>query len=262
MKTTSTSRRFAATLAVLTVATLYGVNAANVNAAPILAVDFQNSNNVSNPPGAVLETGFVNFDNTHSTGGGNASATYGSINVAMSGMDTLIDGLFNRGPGMVDAGSMTYADLYNDFAFKNGDAFGGGSPQSMTLTLSGAGIAANTAYDLTFYSYDDLATQGSHSVTYAAAAGTVGSAGPLAYVSGATPTSNGQYASTGTFTSNGAGVLTVSMTDAYSGATQSTGIRLNAFELSSVNVVPEPSTAVLAALGLLGLMGTRRRRRK
>ncbi len=150
--------------------------------AALLSVDFQNSNNIGDPPGAVLESGFMNFDNTHVTGGGNASATYGDITVELSGMDlSLFDGLFNRDPAIVDVGSLTYADLYNEFAFNNNA--GNDGPASMTLKLSGAGIAANQQYLLTFYSYDNHPTQGSHSVDYTGISGTVGSAGPLTYTS-------------------------------------------------------------------------------
>ncbi len=81
----------------------------------------------------------------------------------------LLDGVFGR-KHVADGGEFTDADLYNDFVFKNGI-----SSESLTLTLSGPGIAANTKYELTFYSYDSDSTQGSHSVDYKGNTGTTGS---------------------------------------------------------------------------------------
>ncbi len=189
-----------------------------------LAVDFQNSNGVSIE--GITQSGFVAFDNTHATGAGTASATYstdaGEVTVELAGLDGLLDGLFNRG-GVSNGGDLTFADIYNDFAFKNG-----GSPQSLTLTLSGAGISANTDYDLTLYSLDPLATQGSHSVAFTGAA-----IRPLQYDASILPTMDHQYSTTGTFSSDGTGVLTIEMVDTYTDATESTGIRLNAFVIGN-----------------------------
>jgi len=71
------------------------------------------------------------------------------------------------------------------------------------------------------------------------------------------PTTDGQYATTGTFTPAATGALTVNLDDSWTGQSESTGIRLNAFELAEV---PEPSTFALATFGLLGLLGFGRRR--
>ena len=193
---------------------------APVTQAQILSVDFQNSNGVSVP--GVTPPGFVAFDNTHATGGSGATA-YGQFNVALTGMEPALDGLFNRG-GVTNGGSLTLADVYNDFAFNND-----GTPSSLTLTLAGSGIRPNTNYDLTFYSYDDLGTAAAHSVAYTGTAGTSGSAGPLAYTTGVDPTTDGQYASTGTFTANVSGVLTINMVDTNPGGND--GIRFNALQI-------------------------------
>ena len=101
-----------------------------------------------------------------------------------------------------------------------------------------------------------------HSVAYTGISGTGGSAGPIGYANGTDPSTNAEYSATGTFTSNGLGVLTIDMNDTFN-TNQNDGIRLNAFELSSVNATPapEPNTFVLAALSLLSL-GMRRRRRR
>jgi hypothetical protein len=197
-------------------------------AGALLRVDFQNSGNQKIP--AATQSGFKAFDNSHVTGNGTASATYatavGNVTVALAGMDAQLNGLFNRDPGITNTASMTLASLYNDFAFINGS-----SGQSLTLTLSGPGIEANTDYTMTFYSYDDLESQGSHSVTFAGVGDTSGSAGPLQYRGGATPTRNSQYAVTGTFTSDDAGTLTIRMTDQFLTVPEATGIRLNGFEI-------------------------------
>ena len=193
---------------------------AGVTRAQILSVDFENSDGVSVP--AATQPGFVAFDNTHAAGGSGATS-YGQFNVALTGMDTLLEGLFNRG-GVTNGGSLTVADVYNDFAFNNF-----GTPSGMTLTLAGSGIRPNTDYDLTFYSYDDLGTAAAHSVSYTGTSGTVGSAGPLAYTTGVDPTTDGQYAATGTFTSNASGVLTIDMVDTNPGGND--GIRFNALQV-------------------------------
>lgn len=118
--------------------------------------------------------------------------------------------------------------------------FGDGS--TMTLAISGAGIAADTNYDLTFYSYDDAGSTNSHRVDYTGTSGTVGFAGPTKYTVGSDPTTDGQYSTAGTFSSDGSGVLTVSMKDLISGGGD--GIRLNAFELDASASEPISPIAV------------------
>ena len=167
----------------------------------------------------------------------------------------VIEGFFNR-TDLDNSGSLTAADLYEDFVFANGTLGGGGSPLSMTLTLSGAGISASTSYNLTFFSYDSVSSAGSHTVSFNGASGTSGSAPDILWTGGSNPTTDGQYATTGTFTSDGTGVLTIDLEDNWIGATDSTGIRLNGFELDAI---PEPSAAALLALSGLALL---RRRRK
>ncbi len=185
-----------------------------------MKVDFQHTTTTGAPE---TQVGFYDYNQDDA-----GSATYptvaGPVTVALSGQDTLLGGCFNRG-GVVNGGSLTYAGVYKDFAFKNGT-----SPRSLTLTLSGAGILPRERYALTFYSYDDDAAGGSHSVSFAGASDTTGSAGPLAYTGGVDPTSNTAYAVTGYFKSDSSGHLTVVATDTFSGS-GSTGIRLNAFEI-------------------------------
>ena len=191
--------------------------------AALLGVDFQNSNGVS--VAGVTQAGFVAFDNTHSTGTG-GTATYGSFNVTVSGLDALngtIEGLFNRG-GVANGGALTFADIYNDFAFNNSNA-------PITLQLTGAGITPNTRYNLTFYSFDNLTSEpNTHMVSFTGTAGTTGSPALINTTPASDPTTNGQYASTGTFTSNAAGVLTVQARNV-GPIVANWGPRLNAFEI-------------------------------
>ncbi len=85
--------------------------------------------------------------------------------------------------------------------------------------------------------------------------GTVGVAGPIVYPVGA-PTSLDSFSATGTFTSDGSGVLTIELTDTITAGADNPEPRLNGFQLS---VVPEPSTSALLGLGGLALILRRRK---
>jgi len=210
----------------------------NAVAYGFLAVDFQNGNNVAVT--SLTQPGFLPFDNTRITGPGTASATYltsaGNVTIDLAGLATMLDGFYNRG-GVSNGGDLTFADIYNDFAFKNG-----ASPQSLTLTVSGSGISPNTEYDLTFYSLDPLTSQGKHSVVYT---GTDGTSGAVDLQYGMShPTTDQGYATTGTFTSNDTGVLTIEMVDTFSGDMGDTGIRLNGIVLGQAGAGIKNDSAV------------------
>lgn len=223
-----------------------------ISAQTLLSVDYQNTS-VGGAP--VTQSGFEAFDDSDA-GSALYSTVAGDVTVTMTGLDGAIGGHFNRG-GVTNGGGLAFADVYNDFAFKNGGAAGSGSPQSMTLTFSGAGISASTSYSLTFFSYDSVSSGGSHTVSFNGASGSSGSAPDLLWTGGSNPTTDGQYATTGTFTSDGSGVLTIDLSDSWTGATDTTGIRLNAFEL---DVIPEPSSGILLGLGGLAMLMRRRRK--
>ena len=186
---------------------------------------------------------------TDFTGVASSSDTIGDYDFSLGTV-----AFFNRN-NMDDAGSLTTATLYEDFAYINGGGGGSGSPKSTSLVLSGAGIAENTAYQLTFYSFDPVGSAGTHTVSFSGSAGTTGSAANIVWTGSTNPTTDGQYATTGTFTSDGSGVLTVTVSDSWTGATDVTGLRLNGFVLD----VPEPGSLALLGLGGL-LIGARRRR--
>lgn len=154
-----------------------------LHAADLLSVDF---NGASSP----TQAGFAGQSATtftHPTAAGN-------LTVTISGQQ-----------GNFDHPSTTGAntDFYRDFFFKNGGA--------MTLTLSGPAISANTDYGLTFWSYYGAEAR---NTSFSATAGTTGGTiGPIA-ASNAAPTGLGdaRYTATGTFTSDGSRVLTISIT--------------------------------------------------
>jgi ferric-dicitrate binding protein FerR (iron transport regulator) len=211
----------------------------NAIAYGFLAVDFQNGNNVDVT--SLTQPGFLPFDNTRKTGAGTARATYqtsaGDVTVGLAGLDSMLDGFYNRG-GVSNGGELTFADIYNDFAFKNGS-----SPQSLTLTVSGSGISPNTEYDLTFYALDSLTSQGKHSVVYTGTAGTSGAV-DLQYDTSLYTTTDQGYATTGTFTSNDTGVLTIEMVDTFAGDMGDTGIRLNGIVLGQAGAGIKNDSAV------------------
>ena len=194
-----------------------------------LKVDFQNTTTTGAPK---TQSGFVDFDEKDA-----GSATYltlagKEVRVTLSGLDSALGGFYNRG-GVTNSGNLAFADIYNDFAFKNGT-----SPQSISLTLSGPAILPRERYTLTFYSYDDYSKGGNHSVIFAGTSGTIGSAGPLAWIGGVDPTSNTAYTVSGVFKASASGTVTVSLTDTFSGATDTTGIRLNAIEIKAEPLLP------------------------
>lgn len=227
----NTMNRSASTIAaVIAIVVLSNATPARAVLTNLVSVDFNNS---SSP----TEAGFV--------GQSAASATYDTF-LGVSSLTATISsfqGNFDRG---VPATHTTNTDLYRDFYFDNGT--------TLILTLSGSAIEANTDYEMTFYAFDE---DQNSSVSFDGTSGTVGSAGPIVSTADADITSLGQFADTGTFTSDNAGVLTITTGNG-------SRPRINAFEIS-VDVVqptPEPSTLILAALGLVGLMGTRRRRNR
>ncbi len=184
--------------------------------AAILSVDFGSS---------IVESGFVEQSSSSVT----HSSTLGDITITSSGS------FFNRGAGG------TNPDLYRDFTFANNSS-------TVTLTLSGVGISANTSYVIKFWSYDSNSI--ANTVGYTGVNGTTGSIAPFTS-NGAAPASLDDYSGTGTFTSDGDGVLTIEATA--SAFNNSNGPRVNGLQ-----IIPEPTTALLGALGLLALLRRRR----
>lgn len=184
--------------------------------AAVLSIDFGTGTSPVEPGFTAQTTGTAT---TYST-------SFGDISVASTG------NFFNRSAG----GTYTSAALYGDFNFINS------TTSAMTITLAGPGIAANTAYDLRFYSYDSQHGSGGGTVTYTGVSGTGGSTS-INY-SNAFVNDN---ASTATFTANGSGEIVIDVTGTNEGP------RVNGLE-----VIPEPSVALLGGIGLLALLRRRR----
>ena len=210
-----------------------GMGSAGASAAPFLSVDF-------GPSRSTTQTGFLLFDQ-HNVSGRTYSTSEGDIFVNVLGEQPAgEDGYFDRAP-IADNGPFTFGDLYRDFAFNNNEKL-------MDFTLTG--LSVNTAYSVTWFSYDD---GGSHSVSFAGISGSSGSVGPLNYTGGVVPITNYDPNNAGTalFTTDGSGGLTVRATD--------TGdLRVNGFQIEVIPV-PEPSSAALILLGMVTAAVRRRR---
>lgn len=200
---------------------LYLAMASTVAHGALLSIDV---NGGSSP----TESGFIGQNSsgvTHST-------IVGDITVSYAGQQ----GAFDRG----DQGQPN-PDLYRDFIFDNAG--------SITLTLSGPGISANTQYVMSFWFYDS-GEGGGRNTSVAGTSGTTGpSLGPFDPGTAPTGLADPDNVGTGTFTSDGSGNLTFIFTSSNNRTV------LNAFE---IDTVPEPSTLTLLGLGALGLLLRRR----
>jgi len=220
--------------------------------APLLGVDF----GTSTP--SPVETGFQGFG--ASTGGstGPLTATYTGLDTAQSSGSvalTLATGNTLAGTGtltardrtgnstLVDQGSFTYAELYRDVINSNNSA----------LSLGLSGLNPNTTYTVKFFIYDDLATK---TITFtdftSGAAGTSGSVSFAAGYQFSSSTSNDQFATLLTVTSDIAGKLV------FRSSTSSSPAQIGGM---LIQVAPEPTSLGLSALGLVAL-GRRRIKRQ
>lgn len=246
--------------------------APNLGAVTILAIDFDNADNLAD---ADTETGFNVFLVSGADVAGVRTEVYGPYTVRLAG-DASVDanGILDNSDGGTAAqgytsreranptftedgfgvnGVFEYDDLYRDVVLGKGT-------DEASLVLQIAGLTASTSYRLTLYAYDNNASgSGSHTVQFSNRTGLDGvtpgtSIGSISYSFPTTFTSstpNSVYSLTVDLTTDANGLLTVA-----SGGGGAIG-RLSGFELA---VVPEPG-----ALGLLALSGCslalRRRRR-
>jgi PEP-CTERM motif-containing protein len=217
--------------------------------ATFLSVDFNNSQQIT-------ENGFVSLwggnpdsfsSATYSTSEGNVTVT-----VSIAGGTT---GFWNRDNTILtDDGAFTYAELYNDFVFSNE----GGT---ISIDLSGPGILANVDYDITWYSLGNCCEPGPSMGVFQsdAASGTTGSTISYTWDSAIVPTSNDQFAYTGTWSST-AGTLGIDALWVDNGISPPGGQnnRVNGFQIAIST--PEPTSLILMSLGLLGLGFSRRKK--
>ena len=203
---------------------------------PLLSVDFGHSSILAAAP---TQAGFSPFLETDSP-----SKTFGAYTVGVSGHQTgLIGGFVTRG-ALSDSGAFTNAALYDDSIFSNVD---GGGPLSFVID----GLVANTPYEIKWYVYDrfDAPQGGITTNTIAATAGsnTAGDTVTAVWDSTVAPTSNDQYAFTGTWSSTDTSleidISFVSTTGVDSG--NDSYVRASGFEIFQTTPPPPPPVALL-----------------
>jgi hypothetical protein len=241
-----TAQKLSLVAAVCVAAVLSGARSAEATLA--LAVDFDR-----NTMPTETESGFVSFASDSVVGVSRTYATTeGDVTVTLS-VSGGSKGMFNRGQvpdPIVDAGSFTFAELYNDFVFSND----GGT---ISVDLSGPGIDANQLYQITWYSFSNPTAAVDGELRPDAATGTTGSITPYGHPAlavGVHPTTNDQYAFTGFWQTSGStlGIDAV--------ATGSPFNRINGFVITAA--VPEASAFVfVGALATgAGILQYRQRR--
>lgn len=218
------SRRFTRVLLASAALTLTATAATQ---AAILSVDFDS--------GSPTETDFVSQPDNN--------RTFGAYTVTSSTGNG--DGSFFDRPSLGNSGAFTYAELYRDFNYV--------ATANGTIDYTVSGLAASTAYAVRVYAYDHGET-GTHTVNFGptSGSGTTGTSGAVTYVAGTAPTTNHQYSTLLTLTTDAGGVLSFTAT----GPNAINSLRVNGFEVSAV---PEPAS--LALMGLGAVLVCRRRRR-
>jgi len=244
------------TLLVTTVGLISFLFCDSAQAGGLLMLDFQQN-------GDTVQPGFTQFAGPSSQTTP-YSLSFGVYTVTVSaptdGQDTG-GGFFDRNQTggifspLANSGAFTYANLYNSFAYNNSsNAFASSAVTSLTVSISGTGIAPSKSYLLTFFSFDSdagrNASTGTHSVSITGLSGTTGTPADITWSDSARPTTNNQYSATEQFTSSATGTLTFQVADFYTGNSDSrSGVRLNALILDNA---PEPGTLGMIALAFAG----------
>jgi hypothetical protein len=206
------------------IAALTVVGSAKVTSAALLAVDFGRV--ISGSPTAV-QPGFSGMAGAPVEG--TRTENFGIYTVTVTG-----EGFYSS-PATIDP---SVAALYSDYYYHNSPVNGVG------VALSISGVAANTDYDLTLWSYDGDQIFSATPTAWGPLSGsnTTGTSGSIVNFAIPTPTSLAEYATTIRVTSTTTTLDIFGTTTAGGG-----GTRLNGFEL---NPVPEPSTVILVGIGV------------
>lgn len=217
----------------------------SLRAAPLLAVDFQGPS-WSGPTSPAGYTGIA--EGADLTNG----VAVGDYTVQATSEGSLFHWSTNGGVGPLAA---LYADHLAVNTGPGGYArdpngtggFNSGNPIDIVLS----GFDPNTAYELTFYAYDNGHT---HTMKFWDTGGTGNTPlGTVSYTAGSPPTTADQYSTTFQLTSDATGALAITVT-----ATFQEGYltRVNGFEVAAL--VPEPASIALLAAGGVSLMARRR----
>lgn len=218
-------------------------------AAPLLAVDF--GRNVGNNPAtpSPVQPGFNGMAGNFPLGPDapppSLTAVFGSYTVTVAGDPYLGSDYsrigFEHTSGAASGIDASIRGLYEDAFFNNLDLNDGSG-----LDLSIQGVAANTPYRLTLWSYNAENAFYDTPTSFGPKSGssTTGSSGSVSQLSTPLPTSLNDYSTT---------IVVQSTTDTLDIHAASTsnfgGTRLNGFAL---NAIPEPSSMMLAAMAVLG----------
>ena len=203
-------------------------------------------------PGAV-EPGFDSFP-----AGGTNSKTFGGVTVSLSTFGDGLAGNSDRSETIdqrdrgapADNGSFTQGDLLRDFVFADHTDRGGG--EGLDVTISG--LASNAAYGFVLWSNEGATT----GVVPQFTGDWTANGTPIAALTGHNPGGPAPTSDLNDFrkefnaTSDGAGVIVPRGVDS--------GIHRSAHPLNGLQIIPEPTSMVLLALGFAAMIGATRRR--
>lgn len=204
----------------------------------LLAVDFSQQT-LASP----VHPGFVGGMGTTSQAG--YSQGVGPYTVSLAGQ-----GFFSSGDARANLLDPSIRGFYRDYYYNNS------TTQGVGVTLTIEGVAPNTDYDLTLWSFDVDNTFSETPTTWTPTGTTTGTSGTV--VNHQTPLPEMLHDPDNSTTIR---VRSTTNTLTIFGTTTggSGGTRLNGIEL---NVVPEPSTAIVSAIGLVLAGGIRPMRRR
>ena len=131
----------------------------------------------------------------------------------------------------------------------------GGNQQMPVTRVEIAGLSASTTYGVTIGAWDPWGAPGPNPQILRAGPGTTGSPLSQVWTGAPEPANAGDYSASGSFTTDGAGVLTVEL--AYDMANWNVDSDPQAI-LGYMAIIPEPATMSLLGLGALALLRRRR----